>query len=173
MSDTRKGLLLCVVQLLIVLSLAGKLLYDRVARPRVWVLAQAYDPELPVRGRYLAERLNMPAEGFIPKEVGQGALPRDANRNWAYLQVRDNQLIATAQGRGRGEWIYLQKNNDGSIAAVTEDPVLFFISERAEVPSLKPGEEIWVEVTVPEQGPPRPIRVGIKKNGVLSPLNLN
>lgn len=170
--STHKGLLLCVVQLLIVLSLAGGLLYDRATRPRVWVLAQGYDPELPIRGRYLAERLRMPAEGFITNEVGQGAVPSYANRNWAYLQVRNNQLIATAQGSGPGEWIYLQKNNDGSIAAVTKDPVLFFISERAEIPILKPGEEMWVEVTVPEKGPPRPIRIGLRKNGVLIPLDI-
>lgn len=173
MINTRKSLLLCIVQLLIVLSLAGKLLYDRATRPRVWVLAQVYDPELPIRGRYLAELLRMPAEGFIPNEVGEGAVPWYANRNWAYLQVRNDQLIATAQGTGPGAWIHLQKNNDGSIAAVTEDPVLFFISEQAKIPSLKPGEEMWVEVTVPAKGPPRPIRIGVKKNGALSPFDIH
>jgi len=29
-----------------------------------------------------------------------------------------------------------------------------------------------VEVTVPAKGPPRPIRLGIKKDGVLNPLQL-
>lgn len=173
MTNTHKSLLLCIVHLLIVLSLAGALLYDRATRPRVWVLAQVYDPELPIRGRYLAELLRMPAEGFIPKEVGESAVPWYANRDWAYLQVRDDHLIATAHGTGPGAWIHLQKNNDGSFAAVTEDPVLFFISERAQIPSLKPGEEMWVEVTVPEKGSPRPIRIGVKKNGVLIPLNIN
>lgn len=44
MSTTKKGVLLGVVELLIVLSLGGKLLYDRMTRPRVWVLAATYDP---------------------------------------------------------------------------------------------------------------------------------
>jgi len=35
---------------------------------------------------------------------------------------------------------------------------------------LKAGEEMWVEVTVPAKGPPRPLRVGIKKDGVITPM---
>ena len=34
------------------------------------------------------------------------------------------------------------------------------------------GEELWVEVSVPHQGPPRPLRLGLKKDGVLTPLDL-
>jgi hypothetical protein len=37
---------------------------------------------------------------------------------------------------------------------------------------LKPNEETRLEVTVPAKGPPRPIRLGIKKEGVLTPLQL-
>jgi len=51
MSGGRKGLLLGAIQIALVLSLGGKLLYDRVTRPRVWVLSQVYDPDLPIRGR--------------------------------------------------------------------------------------------------------------------------
>jgi hypothetical protein len=39
MSASRKGLLLAALQLALVLSLGGKLLFDRMTRPRVWVLA--------------------------------------------------------------------------------------------------------------------------------------
>jgi hypothetical protein len=37
----------------------------------------------------------------------------------------------------------------------------------------EPDEELWVEVTVPARGAPRPIRLGVKKNGVVTPLELN
>jgi hypothetical protein len=172
-SRMRKRLLLGAIQIALVLSLGAKLLYDRMARPRVWVLSEVYDPELPIRGRYLSERLRLPPEGFTYTEVNQrNSSDWYMNRQWAYLEVRNGQLIAKQQGSGPGEWIHLHKNNDGTIVALSEEPVLVFISEHAQVPSLKAGQETWVEVTVPAQGPPRPIRIGIKKDGVLTPLNL-
>ncbi len=174
MSGLRKGLLLAAIQLALVLSLGAKLLYDRMTRPRVWALAEVYDPDLPIRGRYLAERLRLPADGFAYQEPKSPNWDNwYANRNWAYLEVRNNQLIAEAQGSGPGAWIYLHKNNDGAIVALTQEPVLLFIPERADIPSLKPGQEMWVEVTVPKKGPPRPIRIGIKKDGILTPLAFN
>ena len=174
MSGMRKGLLLGAIQIALVLSLGGKLLYDRMTRPRVWVLSEVYDPELPIRGRYLSERLRLPAEGFTYREPDQrNSSDWYLNRRWAYLEARNGQLIAKPQGSGSGEWIHLHKNQDGTLVALSEQPVLVFISEHAEIPSLKAGQEMWVEVTVPAQGPPRPIRIGIKKDGVLMPLNLN
>jgi hypothetical protein len=56
--------------------------------------------------------------------------------------------------------------------AFSHEPVLMFIPDTANAPNLKRGEELWVEVTIPKKGPPRPIRVGIKKDGVLAPLEL-
>jgi hypothetical protein len=37
---------------------------------------------------------------------------------------------------------------------------------------MQRGQEIWVEVTVPAKGPPRPIPVGIKKDGVILRVKL-
>jgi hypothetical protein len=108
-----RGLLVAAIQIALVLSLGGKLLYDRVTRPRVWVLCQVYDPELPIRGRYLSEQLRMPNEGFTYKETKKPYSDEwYMNRQWAHLEVRDRQLIAEQQGSGPGEWIHLHKNND-------------------------------------------------------------
>lgn len=174
MNKMRKGLLLGALQIVLVLSLGAKLLYDRMNRPRVWVLAAVYDPELPIRGRYISERLQMPTEGFTYTESAQQNWNEWAmNRRWAYLAVRDGKLFAYPQGSGAGEWIFLRKNNDGTIAAFSDEPVLLFVSDRAELPQLQRGQEIWVEVTVPAKGPPRPIRMGVKKDGVITPLHLD
>ena len=174
MSAVRKGLLLAALQLALILSLGGKLLYDRMTRPRGWALAEVYDPELPIRGRYLSERLRVPSEGLPYQEKNQQGLSDwFLNRQWAYLEVRNGQLIAKPQGSGSGGWFHVQKNRDGTMAALSEEPVLVFIPEHAEVPILKSGQEMWVEVTVPAKGPPRPIRIAIKKDGVLTPLKLN
>ena len=53
------------------------------------------------------------------------------------------------------------------------EPLAYFIPEHVEDPSRRPaGETLWVEVTVPPQGAPRPIRLGVKKDGELTPLPL-
>jgi hypothetical protein len=166
-----KGILLGAIQIVIVLSLGAKLLYDRATRPRVWVLGEVYDPDLPIRGRYLSERLRMPAEGFAYNESSRLNLSDWLlNSKWAYLEVRDGQLIAQPQGTGSAQWVYLHKEHDGTVVAIGQEPVAVFIPESADVPRLGPGQQMWVEVTVPVKGPPRPIRVGIKRDGVLTPL---
>jgi hypothetical protein len=174
MTGMRRGLLLAAIQLALVLSLGAKLLYDRATRPRVWALSEVYDPNLPIRGRYLSERLRLPAEGFSYKQSSQpNGNEWYLNHEWAYFEIRDGQLIAKQQGTSPGGWVYLRKNGDATVTAVLDQPVLFFISEHAQVPGLKPGEETWIEVTLPAQGPPRPIRIGIKRDGVLTPLKLD
>ena len=53
MTLARKGLILAAFQCVLVLSVTGKLLYDRETCPRVWVRTERWDPNLPIRGRYL------------------------------------------------------------------------------------------------------------------------
>ncbi len=63
---------------------------------------------------------------------------------------------------------------NGERVAVLDSPVAFFIPEHVPDPSVRaPGEELWVEVTLPKQGAPRPIRLAVKKDGVLTPLDLD
>ncbi|MEI9811940.1 MAG: GDYXXLXY domain-containing protein [Acidobacteriota bacterium] len=51
--------------------------------------------------------------------------------------------------------------------------VVYFIPEGVPDPSrLEPGEELWAEVSVPEKGLPRPIQLAVKKNGLITPLQL-
>ncbi|MGB6544043.1 MAG: hypothetical protein WBE97_00325, partial [Candidatus Acidiferrales bacterium] len=59
------------------------------------------------------------------------------------------------------------------IVALTEEPALVFVSDTADIPVLKTGQELWVEVTVPAKGPPRPIRMAIKSNGVLAHVKVD
>lgn len=173
MSAKGKSIVLGAIQILLVLSLSGKLLYDRTTKPRAWALTQGYDPVLPIRGRYLTQRLRMPAEGFeyTTAKTGQGS-DWFLNRRWAYYEARDGALIAKTTGEGSGGWIYLQKRADGSVEAVSEEPVLVFIPDTAVVPIPRRGEEMWVEVTVPAKGPPRPIQLAEKKEGKLTPIVL-
>ena len=64
----------------------------------------------------------------------------------------------------RGRYVRLRVAN-------TNEPLAFFIPEHVPDPSFRaPGEELWAEVTLPRKGPPRPIRLAVKKDGVLTPL---
>jgi len=52
-----------------------------------------------------------------------------------------------------------------------DEPVDFYIADTAESPlPLKPDQELWIEVTVPPTGPPRPMQLALKQNGVWKPL---
>ena len=115
-------------QCLLVLSLSGKLLYDRSTCPRVWVKTAQWDPNLPIRGRYLALRL---------------APEMDAQ--W--------------YGETNGQM------------------VLFFVPEHIlpfeTVRARRDAPELWAEVTLPQKGPPRPIRLALKQAGKLDVLDVN
>jgi len=174
MTLSRKGLVLAAIQLAIVLSLGAKLLYDRATRPRVWARTQNFDPDLPIRGRYLALRVYLVPEGFAyqsPPPPNQNAWWM--NQKWAYLSVRDKRLIGSADGSGSGMWVFIQKNPDGSLSALAQDPVLVFIPETFQMPAARAGDELWVELTLPAKGPPRPIRLAINNAGGFTPLHFN
>ena len=124
-STMRKGLIVAVLHVAIVSSLGAKLLVDRATRPRVWVRAAPFDPDLPIRGRYVRLRIVPDPSTDFPA----------GDRPFA--------------------------------------PIAYFIPEHVPDPSIRqPGEELWVEVTLPRAGAPRPIRLGVKKDGVLTPLDV-
>jgi hypothetical protein len=149
----KKGMAVALLQCGIVLSMAGKYAMDRDRLPRVWVNCTPVDPNLPVRGRYLSLRLQVDA-------------PEKMTAGFAKLSIQNGRLSATPAGGG--VVIFRAPGAGASIA----EAVPFFISEHAKDPSLvrKPHEELWVEVSVPTEGVPRPLRLGIKKDGVITPL---
>jgi len=93
--------------------------------------------------------------------AGKYALDRERlPRVWVQAAPVDPNLPL----RGR----YLRLHLQGRL-----EPAAFFIPEHAADPSRRaPGEELWVECSVPEKGSPRPIRLAVKKEGVLTPLEL-
>ncbi len=166
-----KGLILAALHVAIVSSLGAKLLYDRANRPRVWVKTVPVDPELPIRGRYVRLQL----------EVVAPAIPSVTNfqpSQAVKLRVENNRLIAEPDPNPSflSELRISRRSRFGTDAgAVLSPPIAFFLSEHARHPSIRPqGEELWVEVTVPNKGPPRPIRLGLKTgDGPIKPLDLD
>jgi hypothetical protein len=87
------------------------------------------------------------------------------------LSVRDGQLVAEGSADVAGASGSVVHRGDRQVVRLA--PVAFFIPESVADPSVRqPGEELWVEVSVPPRGAPRPIRLGVKKDGTLTPLDL-
>ena len=69
MTQRARGVVLLAIQLVLVLSIAAKYVYERKTCPRVWVRTAQFDPDLPFRGRYLALRLAVDACGLPHNEA--------------------------------------------------------------------------------------------------------
>ncbi len=190
MKFSRVSVTLLVIQIVIVSSIALKYLYQRATCPRVWARAAAYDPSLIMRGRYLSLQLTVDGCSSTLPSAKDAQFPRNQNGVpngqrfninapdvvWfqAKLAVKDNKLIAVRTPDSEGT-AATQTVSAAPSAACDQmrlsNPVDFYIAEHANDPSwLKTGQELWIEVTVPPKGPPRPLQLALKDNGVWKPL---
>ncbi len=107
----------------------------------------------------------------------------------ARLKVEGNRLLAVRVPESEesyvGQWIFVLPSA-GCDTMRLQDPVSFYLPEHAQDPTpARQGHwdtqskqwisdpnapELWVEVTVPPQGPPRPIQLALKENGVWKPI---
>jgi hypothetical protein len=157
----RKGLIVGLIHVALVASLGAKLQMDRVTRPRVWARTMPVDPDSPLRGRYVRLRVQVDAQRWPGPD-------RELQR--VRLEVHGQSLGVALDPVGSGGWA--RQVSEG--VTVLDQPLAFFIPEHVPDPSIRqPGEELWVEVTVPKAGAPRPIRLGVKKDDVIAPLDLD
>jgi hypothetical protein len=185
------SLLVLFIQLALVSSIAAKYAWQRARCPRVWTRASMYDPELVMRGRYLSMQLTVDGcESTLNtgKEAefyrDQGGVPRGGRfavaapqfvEFPATLRVKDNRLIAVRVSRSEetpaGLRVWARQGASCDQMTLRE-PVNFYIAEHAQSPlPVGRGQELWVEVTVPPKGPPRPIQLALKEaDGAWKPL---
>ena len=175
MNPTRKGIILAVVQLALVASLGAKYAIDRARFPRVWVQTAAYDPDLPIRGRYLSVRLRVDADQL---QAGTVSPKSNAVHSWGdqgevTLRVEGGRLVAYSAPLPTGLRVMRWRARNGDEVTGLSEPVDYFLPEHAIDPSRRQaGEELWIEVTVPAKGPPRPIRLAVKRGDTFTPLEL-
>jgi hypothetical protein len=174
----RNGLLVALVHVAIVGGVGGKLLIDRATYPRAWTRTAPVDPDLPIRGRYVRLRLEAAiGDGLVlAPPVQSGELERHGSTppfQPARLTARDGELVAVPDvSASPAVNVRLGSRPDSRVAEIVT-PVALFIPEGVEDPSIRPpGEELWAEVTIPPNGAPRPIRLGVRRDGVLTPLDL-
>jgi hypothetical protein len=181
---------LLAIQLALVASIAGKYLYQRWQCPRVWARAVAADPELPMRGRYLSLQLTVDGCRSTLPTAFHAVFQRDINgvaggktytisagqavQFPAQLKVIDNRLAALRipDSDSRAAGVMVSALPGSSCAEMRlDEPVDFFLAGSAAAPArLGPSQDLWVEVTVPPSGPPRPLQLALKDNGVWKPL---
>lgn len=178
MTQRGRAIALVAIQLALVLTIAGKYLYERKVCPRVWVRTAQFDPDLPMRGRYLALQLavdacSLPRDGRTKQWMVSGG----ATTQWRWTVrpfVRDGKLVVEEAEGVRPELtqqLWLRSDQRCERAALAE-AVDYFIGDRAKSPfPLKAGQELWVEVTVPPAGPPRPIQLAISDANGFRPLS--
>jgi len=169
-NGTARALLLAAVQLALVLAVGAKLQYDRSTLPRAWVEAAGVDPNLPIRGRYVALNLLFePAPGTAVTAEEHRPMP-------GRLVMRDGQPVVATLPEARGTWRWNVQSFVGTDTSHgrrwrTVEAVAFFLPEHAPDPTrdVQPGE-LWVEVTIPRAGAPRPIRLGLLRDGRIEPI---
>jgi hypothetical protein len=190
MKLSKISLVLLEIQLALVSSIAAKYLYQRWRCPRVWTQAVAYDPELVMRGRYLSLQLIVDGcqstlpwgkqatfQRTINGEVTGTRYAIGADRPVQFaatIQVQGNKLVAIrvpdTEIQLKGQSVTALHGSSCEAMRV-DKPVNFYITEHAASPlPVKTGDELWIEVTVPPKGPPRPIQLALKEKGVWRPL---
>jgi hypothetical protein len=191
-----KAVVVALIQVLIVCSLGAKLLYDRRTRPRAWFKTERYDPNLPIRGRYVSLLIEV-NDSRSPEEVErkfgteiQAIENRQAQYTYRgmYDFGRECGSIAMRDGAPVAEFdqttpiwncdnlTFVRRRTGNENGLRLTEPSLFFIPDTAKDPThLNPGEELWVLATIPRKGPPRPIALGVKKAAErdIRPLDLN
>jgi hypothetical protein len=143
-----------------------------------------------MRGRYLSVQLMVDGcESTLPS-AEEAAMPRNLDgvqtgkkftiradqpvRFPAQLKVEGNKLVAIripeADSQSGGQVVAAWPGSSCEDLRLDE-PVDFYLAEHAASPTpAGAGKELWIEVTVPPKGPPRPVQLALKDGGVWKPL---
>ena len=185
------SLALLIVQLAFVSAAALTYTWQRHTYPRVWTRAYGFDPQLPLRGRYLSLQVavdgchsTLPSskQALFARDYAGAVKPgpyslRPANSVEIFnarLLVENNTLqavyIQNEEQRSLGQTVFAQPGKSCTEMRL-RDPVDFFIADNApNLFPLKPDQELWIELTIPPQGPPRPLQLALKEDGSWKPL---
>jgi hypothetical protein len=166
-----RGVLVAVVQVALIGAVGGKLLYDRASLPRAWVETAGVDPELPIRGRYVTLYVVLPVSPESVATEREAACGRIELRGAQPVAVLEGDAGGVANDVMPGRSTCFRRTGDGNDRWMLVEPVAFFLSEHAKDPTLRAQpHELWVEVTLPRRGAPRPIRLGLKRDAGIEPL---
>lgn len=151
MNKRLAGWILAIVHVLLALSVAGKYLYDRETLPRVWTRA---DAESRATGHYVRFAIEVDFRDRQPNQ--RVALAVVNGRLTARLDPESQLMLFEHDGRLRLHGIQY-----------------YFPADAPDTKVRGPGEELWVEVSVPDTGLPRALRLGVRRDGgAIEPLDV-
>lgn len=161
MSLRMKGIALGAAHLGLALLLAGRYQVDRSRLPRVWAEVEPASRNQPIRGRYLRLLLKV---DLAPEGAWKYTLTTGAR-----LFVRNGRLMAEPDSTPYRQLVRVPPDAKRGTLVV---PLAYFLPERSagRLPQ-PPEEELLVEVSVPERGLPRPIRLGVRRGAAIEPLS--
>ena len=163
MTTRRAGVVLALFQAGLLLLVGLTFWIERLTAPRLWAMAQPVDPNLPIRGRYVSLRLRVPLSGVETSE---------STTQSVILQGQGDRLVAENDGDGE-RYAGALIRRDGQTLVELSEPLALFIPPDVKDPSRRsPSDPLWVEVTLPRSGPPRPIQLGVMRGGRVRPLSL-
>jgi hypothetical protein len=177
MNALQRGLIFAALQVAMVSSLGAKLLWDRGHLPRGWAETRGYDPNLIIRGRYTSISLLVKADKIFPGADASSSRTALFNRGYGgqnvYLTVENGKVVANPTEQNTGLSVTAPEWRNGEKVATLYPPVAFFLPEHAADPTRIPRSEmLFLEVTIPKKGPPRPIRFGRNVNGAFTIIGI-
>ena len=188
MKFSKASIALLLIHLAIVSTVAAKYLYQRSVCPRVWTRANAYDPSL-VSARPLPQSAAHREDGCsstLPSK--RRAFPRNLNglprgntfsvraatpSGSRQAAVKDNKLMAIRvpeSDTSSGTQTIAGSPGASCNQMRLSQPVNFYIPNTPPIRPYQASQELWIEVTIPPKGPPRPLQLALKNNGVWKPL---
>ncbi len=167
MTPLARGLLVGAAQVLLVAGVGAKFLYDRASYPRLWLETAPFDPDMPIRGRYVNIALLVDADREAPGAAGD----RAPNMFLARLETRGERLVAVQDDENGRHWVRSGRCGERACWQLAA-PLAYFSPEHAIDPSRpREGASLWAEVTLPPAGAPRPIRLGVREGAAIVPID--
>jgi hypothetical protein len=191
MTQAKRGVILLAVQWALVLTTTGKYLWERHTRPQVWTRVELFNErELAFtardpHNRYMAVQLLANACTLPPHAVemesdvdvlaeNQGIYKQHpVRKDLVRVVVVDGKLtLVEADGihTGDKQELYWDLRKPCTEARLPDNIQFYVPSSDAMPTKLRPGETVWALVTVPKQGPPRPIELALSDATGFHPL---
>jgi hypothetical protein len=164
-----RALVVGLAQAAIVASLAAQAALDRGRLPRAWVRALPVAATPAVHGRYIRVHLAPIVDAGLAPRLDTMNGRTFVRRTPVVLEEREGKLLAHRAAVSRVHLSYPDGRKEGE--PVLAFPIDYFVPAATANPKTLLGQgELWMEVSVPAQGSPRPLRVGAMRDGRIVPI---
>jgi len=171
MNTLQRGIVLAVAQVALLLAVGAKYYIDRARLPRAWVETAGYDPDLPIRGRYIQLQVLLPVDARKVSAEDTAGCGRIELRSGVATAVLGSVMQTTGDRLYQRQACFM-RGDEAEPKWRLVQPMAVFLSEHARDPTLdRDAGPLWAEVTLAPGGTLRPIRLGRMIDGRIAPLS--